>query len=336
MNKKDIVYIGSFPPPYGGVTIKNLLLYESLSNVTKIHKIELNQVKHFNLRALVNLIVCIVRRQGTLVLGPAGVWRQRLTKILYYLNRDKMKRSILIVMGGRIPEDPDFYMKMNEYKHVYVETSSMKSAFEQRGSNNIRVYPNCRKSSALLNSIKPTGDKIGVVCFSLISPEKGVRIILDCAKQIREIEFNFYGPIQIDYEDEFFKEIKKTKNAHYRGVFDAARKSAVLELHKYDIHLFPTLCKFEGVPGVIVETKMAGVPTIASNRGYNNELIINNENGLITDSDSSEELVAILRKLMNKPSEIDRMKKAALESADHFNIDNYIEEISSDLVCRKG
>ena len=42
MKKK--YYIGELPPPYGGVTVKNSLLYEELKKIHNIKMIDLNGV----------------------------------------------------------------------------------------------------------------------------------------------------------------------------------------------------------------------------------------------------------------------------------------------------
>ena len=38
------LYIGSFPPPYGGVTVKNALLFEAISERVPLDKLDLMDV----------------------------------------------------------------------------------------------------------------------------------------------------------------------------------------------------------------------------------------------------------------------------------------------------
>ncbi len=58
----------------------------------------------------------------------------------------------------------------------------------------------------------------------------------------------------------FKSELNRMPNVKYLGIFDSVAGDVVKELNQYDIHLFPTMCPHEGVPGVIAETKLAGVP----------------------------------------------------------------------------
>lgn len=141
----QIVYIGSFPPPYGGVTVKNALLLEALSERIDIEKLDLMDVKSFRPRAIRLFLGAIFGRTGCLVLGVSSDWRRRITDVMYVFNRAKMRRSLLFVMGGLVPEDGSYIQRMGCYKRMYVETESMRLDFEAAGARNVSVYPNCRK-----------------------------------------------------------------------------------------------------------------------------------------------------------------------------------------------
>ena len=47
-----IYYIGSFPPSYGGVTIKNKNLYEALLENLDVRKIDMNRIKRGDVREM--------------------------------------------------------------------------------------------------------------------------------------------------------------------------------------------------------------------------------------------------------------------------------------------
>lgn len=101
MSRQSLTYIGSFPPPYGGVTVKNALLYKHLSDRLTMDKLDLSIVKKLNLIVILRLIRRLFSHDGGLVLGVSAGWRYRLTYLLHQFNRSKMGRSILIVMGGQ-------------------------------------------------------------------------------------------------------------------------------------------------------------------------------------------------------------------------------------------
>lgn len=145
MKYSDVTYVGSFPPPYGGVTVKNALLCKHLSKRLKVEKLDLTHAKSLDFHVISRLLRAVLSRNGSLVLGISGEWRFRLTCILYYFNRTKMRRSLLVVMGGDTPKDVAYVKRMNEYRRVYVETEGMKQSFERMGANNVAIYPNCRE-----------------------------------------------------------------------------------------------------------------------------------------------------------------------------------------------
>lgn len=329
------LYIGSFPPPYGGVTVKNALLFEAISERVPLEKLDLVDVKRRDFRAIKSFVKAVAGRDGALIIGASGDLRKLITDFMYCFNRLKMRRSLLFVMGGRVPNDTVYIKRLGCYKRVFVETESMRKAFEEAGAQNVSVYPNCRKRPAVPCRVRKTvGGRL--VYFSLISEEKGAQLVIDAAKALPACLFVFYGRIDPVYEAKFMNELEQMPNVEYRGVFDSVAGDVVEELNQYDIHLFPTMCPHEGVPGVIAETKLAGIPTIASNRGYNGELIEDGTDGLLTTRDSVEELVDAISALFDNPARLDRMKEAALDSAVKFYVDSYIDLIVSELPQEGG
>ena len=106
---------------------------------------------------------------------------------------------------------------------------------------------------------------------------------------------------------------------------------AVSELSRYDLHLFPSKWAAEGVPGVLVETKMAAVPTVASNIGYNAELVASGKDGIVLDECTAEAMCDAIKALDRDRERLVSMKEAALASAEDFCVDHYLEELVADL-----
>lgn len=243
------LYIGSFPPPYGGVTVKNALLFEVISERISLEKLDLMDVKKHDLKAAASFIRAVAGREGVLILGVSSDWRRRITDFMYRFNRRKMRRSLLFVMGGKVPEDTDYIRRLGCYKRMFVETESMREAFEAAGARNVSVYPNCRKRPAVPCQVRKTaGEGVRLVYFSLISEEKGAQLVLDAARLLPKLSFSFYGRIDESYGSRFERQVDALSNVEYRGVFDSVTGDVVTELNQYDIHLFPTMCPHEGGP----------------------------------------------------------------------------------------
>lgn len=171
------------------------------------------------------------------------------------------------------------------------------------------------------------------VFFSLVSKVKGAGLVLDAAKELPQVEFHFYGRVEEDFKDEFERRLAKLPNSSYHGVFDSVKDDVLAELNQYDLHLLPTSWPNEGVPGVLVETKMAAVPSIVSDCCHNAEIVRDGADGIVLDRCDAPSLVKAVRGLAEDPDRLDAMKASALASAERFYIDRYIGWIVQDLVA---
>ena len=193
----SLIYIGAFPPGWGGVTIKNRDLYDALvAEGIIINKVDLHLItRQNNIREVFRLISAVLGRSNRYVIGISTGMRKRFTKALYFLNRNSMHKSIMIVMGGTAARDmigdPVFMRLASEYRKIFVETESMVKDLESKGMKNVALYPNCRHRSMIpYKSRKKV--MFSVAYSSRIFNLKGVDIILDVAEKMLSIEFVFY------------------------------------------------------------------------------------------------------------------------------------------------
>lgn len=331
---KKIEYIGSFPPPYGGVSVKNQLLYETLSASFNVYR---NNTRNKTLNQVRNIIDIIARRR-TFIIGVSASRgkSQLITSIMFFFNKASMKKSIYFMMGGleskKISENKKLKTRYKLYKKIFVETESMKRELSAAGLKNVSIFPNCRTRPKHEFDLKVSdGGRLKCVFFSNIQLIKGVDNIIEAAKVLPEIDFYFYGHIDKDLEERFTKAILESKNIKYMGVFDGKKNDVYLEMHQYDVLLFPTRWKNEGVPGVLVEAKIAGLAEIVSDIAYNRDLVSNNISGIVLQ----ENTVKCLREsieLLNRDRELlAYLKKKSLLSAGSYYIDNNMKEIAEIL-----
>lgn len=307
--------------------MKNALLFDGISSRLEIGQIDLSRVKRLCPTDVAHFIHEMISPSGALIIGTSDSWRQRITMFLHRVNRDKMCQSIAFVMGGARLDDGRYADALSCYKAVYVETSGMRQNYESMGLNNVRIFPNCRKRPKENIAIAQQQGRLSCVYFSLVSEEKGALLVLDAAKALPDVDFHMYGRIDPMIENRFIQQCDGLDNVSYHGVFDSVRDDVVVELSQYDVHLFPSKCPSEGVPGVLVESKIAGVPTIAFNRCHNNELIQNGETGFVLVDDSADSFISAICKLDTDRRKLMNMKQATLESAEHFYIESYLDEI---------
>lgn len=149
-------FIGSFPPPYGGVTVKNSLLLEELASRLDVTPINLTDVKTGGSRGALQFAGELLSSGSPAVFGLSDVWRKRVTRFVSLANRHLASRSLVFVMGGSDPRPGDVDT-LNAFRRVYVETFGMKTAYEAAGAKRVSVYPNCRRRPAAAPEIRGGG-----------------------------------------------------------------------------------------------------------------------------------------------------------------------------------
>lgn len=329
-------YLGSFPPPYGGVTIKNRLVYSNIIKYIDCNMIDFSQIKEKKIKTLFKFILAITNRKAAFVIGVSGdSTRKKFTQLLYTINRTAMRKSIILIMGGiahnTISSDDNYKTWMKEFKMIYVETESMMQTLNRAGLNNVKVFPNCRENPNFDELNKQKNDLFRCVYFSRISKDKGVDTIIDTCERLSINGFQYhvdlYGKIDEDYKDEFTNKISNNAAISYKGIFKSEGNNVYHKLQEYDVMLFPTRWKAEGVPGILIESKIASLPVIASNINFNSEIVNHGVDGIVINPGNSEELYNSIVELYNNPDSLSKMSQNAKKSSEKYYIDNYIDEI---------
>lgn len=330
------IYIGGFPPPYGGVTIKNKLLFIKLSQHIEIEHSAFYE-KNMNLiEKIISLFTSLVDRRYGFIIGISRDSLKKITHILYIMNKKSMNKSIVMVMGSTfsqmVAEDKKLQKWIKEYKHIYVETNGMKRVLNSVGVRNVSVFPNCRERPKELIEIKNNdNEKVRCLFFSLISKDKGADIVFEAVNILSNRGMNysidFYGHIEKKYRDEFEKKVRSSNYVNYCGVFRADQESVYTKMQQYELLLFPTRWKNEGVPGVLVEAKFAGLPAIVSDINFNSEIIEDEKTGIILKQNTPNGLANAIERVYSDRRWLMEMKKNARVSGENYLIENYIEDI---------
>lgn len=330
-----IYYIGSFPPIYGGVTIKNKNLYEALEGKLELRRIDMNRIKRGNLPELLRFGWAMVTGKQYII-GLAGQKnRRQFTKLMYRFKRKAMARSVLLVMSGVVEDviqaGPDFMNMYSTYRRVFLEFPGMARKLTEAGVTNAAVYPNGRPRPDTFQPITVRADTLQCVFFSQIEPDKGVDRILEAARELTGVQFHFYGRIIPAYQDAFMREINGLDNVRYHDVFTGNSEAVYAELSQYDVLLLPTRCKTEGLPGILIEAKIAGIPSIISNTNYNREVVNNGVDGFILKEDTAVCLAQAIHTLDSDRSLLLRMKHSSRESAEQYYIDVCAQNVIADI-----
>lgn len=331
-------YIGAFPIEGGGVTIKNRDLHIALSSMgLDIKKVDLNVISRYrSIREFFKLLLAFINPCSTLIIGisTGKSTRRSFTKLLYYFNRRVMRKSLIFVMGGTesstIVKDKSYQKWMKQYKRIYLETPNMVAELKQVGLNNVSLYPNPRFRPHVRYEIT-ANKKLKCVFFSYINRMKGIDIVIDAAKCLPNVDFSIYGDIEKGFEDDFYSMVRESRNINYKGNFSGTSSAVYDELSKYDILLFPTRYETEGVPGVLVEAKIAGLAIIVSNNSHNSEIVSDGINGIVLKNNTYRCLYDSIMDLNLDRDKLYQYRVNSQRSSEDFFIENYIEEIYNEL-----
>ena len=248
----------------------------------------------------------------------AGFWRNRWHVLAYRLVNGLVHKIIVVSKAVKEVVIRDEKVKNEKIQVIYNGIDL--SRFNGTG-------PGLSKRE-LFNV--PEGAKI-VGCVGNIRPVKGHKYLIEAAGLIKarvpEAHFIFIGGIlqgQNKYEQSLQNLIEK-KNiescVHFLG-----RRTDIPEVLKLvDICVLPSLS--EGLSNALLEYMAAGKAIVASRAGGNPELIIDQENGILVNQASVEELVEKLLWLLENDDECIRLGKRAQQDVKRkFSIGNMVKE----------
>ena len=169
--------------------------------------------------------------------------------------------------------------------------------------SNYKVHHNSVELPQISKSVNK-GNRIGFV--GRLEKEKGINIFLKIAEYMSESKFSF----EVFGDGSLKKEIKKNK---YINLNKWENQNKIYK--KIDI-LFLT-SPIENCPFTILEAKSYGVPTLSISAGGIKEIIKNNNDGIILESNSNYK--KIKKNLMYLKNNINKFKKNCIKNRKKFN-----------------
>lgn len=325
----EVLYFGSFPPPYGGVTRKNEMLFDALSERCHIERLSseggaFGQVRQF---------VCALCGSSPLVIGLGSTSKLKLlTFSLAAFAKKQMRRSVVFVMGGtlheRALEDPRFLDALGLYSAVYVESESMARSLFGCGVENVEVFPNCRVRPEVRGCVKVGDGPLKCLYYSKVCPEKGAEIALNVARGFPDVTVDFWGEFSDgDYRESFLSLVADVPNCEYKGVFQGSQEAIHQLLVDYDLMLFPSIWAHEGVAGTLVEAKSVGLPAVVFDNNFNAEVVRDGEEGLVVEAGDEEAFVRAVGALNEDRERLRLLSEGAYLSADRYFLDVYLDRI---------
>ena len=332
---KKIAIIGHFgfgKNLLNGQTIKTKILAETLYE--KMGEDAISCVDtHGGIKRLLKIVLSIpalLKKNIDIIMLPAHNGLLVITPLLSFFNKFTRKNLHYVVIGGWLPEYLDKHgvvakLLRKNFKGIYVETSVMERDLRKRGFGNIYIFPNYKSIVPVSEAELSTIDNYPVkACtFSRITEKKGIADAIKAVTEInKEVEktiitLDIYGSVDEAFKIEFESLIANAPD-YIKYKCEVSFDKTVYTLKDYDLQLFPTKFRTEGIPGSVVESFFAGVPVVASKWNSFEDVIDDDVTGIGFEFGNYDDFKDKLRNLICDYAKINQMKINCVHAAEDY------------------
>jgi len=262
----------------------------------------------------------------TVVLLPAQNGVITLLPLVVVMNFLYRKRLCYVVIGGwiadMIEKKPWLTFFLKRLSGIYVETAFMKAELELKHLNNVEILLNPKNLTPISeDEIKVCSEPLALCTFSRVMEEKGIEDAIRAVRQINRektfVTLDIYGQIDALYEERF-SELKTRFPESIRYCGKVSFEQAVEVLRKYDLQLFPTKFRTEGIPGSVIDGYFSGVPVLSARWESFSDIIDEGVTGIGYELGSSDGLTDRLLRIAENPDTLNSMKESCLNYSERF------------------
>lgn len=239
-----------------------------------------------------------------------------------------------------------------DFSHMLVVSRSVKKSYVEVGftAQTITVMPEGVLSDIILD-INDLPNSTIKDCFRLVYVgrlvhQKGTHVVIEALAHligemgISNVRLDIIGVGPIDYIEKLKNmTVKLGLNAYVDFVGFVEHEQVLARFLEYNAALIPSLWE-EPLSGTIAEAMARGLPVIATDRGGNPEIIFDGENGLLVPPGDSVKLAYAIKKLIENPAMVRKLKQKALdtvrENYTHERIVDRVEEYFREVLASKS
>lgn len=346
-NKIKTLFVGPFAPPFNGDGVKNSFLRDGFEEFGYKDFIWFDTIcRRGTIPVLILKLMwkIIIARQVILSLNIKG--RFFIIPFFWLFSHIIKKRGVLYVVGGSFDQQLEklpklrryFFLKMlGSLDGIFVESESLKRGIEKFGLKNVLVVYNPRKDSgerwAMNNNIRNK-----VVFVSRVTETKGVTVLMEAviglsAKGLK-VSLDIFGPIDDAYKKEFQRIIDSSGGlVQYKGVINPDQVQPMLV--NYHFLALPTFHSGEGLPGVLVESGMAGVPIVITRYNALPEYFNHHESAVFVEPRDVDGLMIAIQNLCENEALAKKLSQEIKLITNPFRLEFVIKQ-SIDLLKSFG
>lgn len=160
-----------------------------------------------------------------------------------------------------------------------------------------------------------------VIYLSRVMRLKGIFDLLEVSKRLEneykdKVHFDIYGLKEFDKKDQEAFSSYRCDIVSYLGSLN--NEEVIGKLKEYDLLVFPTRATFEGTPGVIAESLIAGTPILSSEFPQAGTLLVKNKNSIWFKMFDVDDFEIKLREILGNPNMLLELMKHCQISAEKY------------------
>lgn len=253
----------------------------------------------------------------------------------------KNRKIHYVVIGGWLPDfvrdRKGLAAALKRFDGIYVETSTMKTALDGRGFENVFVMSNCKELNILEKEelLCSANEPYKLCTFSRVMREKGMEDAIEAVKAVNRAQgeavytLDIYGPVD-PAQTQWFEELKSKFPNYVRYCGVVPSEQSVETVKNYFALLFPTGFYTEGIPGTIIDAYAAGVPVISAKWESFADVVDDGETGYGYEFGNTEALKQMLSEVAENPDKITNLKENCLKKAQ-----DYMPQKAIDILLQK-
>lgn len=190
-------------------------------------------------------------------------------------------------------------------------------------NNGIGILPSADRQT----SRRRMGVQVDEICIGFVgrlAPQKSVdRLLHAFAKIARQAPNARMAIVGSGSLEDTLKALVKSLQLEDRVIWVGQGNGPAL-MAGFDF--FATASHYEAFPYVFLEAGARGLPIVTTNVGGAQEIIVNNENGVVVEQDDVEQLSAAMLRLCQDATKRQQMSEKAKKSIEKFSLDRMVSE----------
>ena len=181
------------------------------------------------------------------------------------------------------------------------------------------------------------GQCLRLVYVGVLLPHKGAHVLIDALKGLPadRVHASLYGA-EVAAKRAYPERLRQAADGlsvHWGGVYDRAELQSILAEH--DVLVMPVIWE-ETFSVVIREALQAGLPVIAARRGALPEIIEDGRNGLLFEPENAADLRRCVRRLLDEPGLLARLKPDRFAWRDAHDYAREVEQTYEAVLGQSG